>query len=194
MQYCRLLMGLVPERRAELVSYWMKCGHSLNSLNIFAPFLEKYARKVLDASHLWQLIGIIHAQELARVKEALHGRFSIIFDGTTRVCEAFAVVARFINDNGSIHQMLVAISMIDDQLVGITTTREIFKIMHVMVKLAVTDEESVAAFMRDRASANEVAMDRLSGDFPSSEDIKCLSHTLDHVGDRFKCDTDKVLG
>ena len=50
----------------------MKCGHSLNSLNIFAPFLEKYARKVPDASHLRQLIPIIHAQELARVKEALH--------------------------------------------------------------------------------------------------------------------------
>ena len=171
-------MGLVRERRAELVSYWMKCGHSLNSLNIFAPFLEKYARKVLDASHLWQLIPIIHAQELARVKEALHGRFfSIIFDGTTRVCEAFAVVARFVDDNGSIHQMLVAISMIDDQLVGITTTREIFKIMHVMVKLAVTDEESVAAFMRDRASANEVAMERLSGDFPSSEDKVPFTYT-----------------
>ena len=43
--------------------------------------------------------------------------------------------------------------------------------------------------MRDRASVNDVAMERLSGDFPSSEDIKCLSHTLDHVGDKFRCDT-----
>ena len=53
------------------------------------------------------------------------------------MCGAFVVVARFIDDNGSIHQILVAISMIDDQLVGITTAREIFTI--IMVKLAVTD-------------------------------------------------------
>ena len=32
-------------------------------------------------------------------------------------------------------------------------------------------------------------MDRLSGDFQCSEDIKCFSHTLDHVGDKFKCET-----
>ena len=43
--------------------------------------------------------------------------------------------------------------------------------------------------MRDRASVNDVAMDRLSGDFQCSEDIKCFPHTLDHVGDKFKCET-----
>ena len=47
----------------------MKCGLSLNSLNVFAPFLEKYAQRVPDASHLRQLIPIIQAQELERVKK-----------------------------------------------------------------------------------------------------------------------------
>ena len=62
------------------------------------PFLEKYAQKVPDASHLKQLIPIVQAQELERVKKALQGRsISIIFDGTTRVCEDFAVVARYID-------------------------------------------------------------------------------------------------
>ena len=92
--------------RIELVSWWMKCGLSLNSLNVFAPFLEKYAQRVPDASHLRQLIPIIHAQELERVKKALQGRsISIIFDGTTRVCEAFAVVARYIDEERNIRQM-----------------------------------------------------------------------------------------
>eukprot|EP00731_Ephydatia_muelleri_P007427 Em0003g1675a len=166
----------------------MKCGLSLNSLNVFAPFLEKYAQRVPDASHLRQLIPIIQAQELERVKKALQGRsISIIFDGTTRVCEAFAVVARYIDEESNIRQMLVAMSMIDDQLIGVTTAREIYKI--IMVKLGIEDEDNIAAFMRDRASVNDVAMDRLSGDFQCSEDIKCFSHTLDHVGDKFKCET-----
>ena len=75
----------------------------------------------------------------------------------------------------------------DDQLIGVTTAREIYKI--IMVKLGIEDEDNIAAFMRDRASVNDVAMDRLSGDFQCSEDIKCFSHTLDHVGDKFKCET-----
>ena len=79
---------------------------------------SSYAQRVPDTSHLKQLIPTIHAQELERVKKALQGRsISIIFDGTTRVCEAFAVVACYIDEASNIHQMFVAISMIDDQLI-----------------------------------------------------------------------------
>ena len=81
-------------------------------------------------------IPIIQAQELERVKKALQGRsISIIFDGTTRVCEAFAVVACYIDEESNIRRMLVAMSMIDDQLIGVTTAREIYKI--IMVKLGI---------------------------------------------------------
>ena len=78
--------------------------------------------------------------------------------------------------------------MIDDQLIGVTTAREIYKI--IMVKLGIGDEDTIAVCMRDRASVNDVAMDRLSRDFQCSEDIiQCFSHTLDHVGDKFKGET-----
>ena len=93
------------------------------------------------------------------------------------------MVARYIDEESNIHQMVLAISMIDDQLIGMTTAHEIYKI--IMVKLGILDEGTIAAFMRDRASVNDVAMDRLSRDFQCSEDIKCFSHTLDHVGNNF---------
>ena len=69
---------------------------------------------------------------------------SIIFDGTTRVCEAFAVVACYIDEQSDVRQMLVAISMIDDQLIEMTTAREIYKI--IMVKLGIVDEDTIAVF------------------------------------------------
>jgi hypothetical protein len=56
----------------ELVSWWMKCGLSLNSLNVFVPFLEKYAQRGPDASHLRQLTPIIQAQELESTSRKEH--------------------------------------------------------------------------------------------------------------------------
>ena len=40
--------------------------------------------------------------------------------------------------------------------------------------------------MRDMASINNVAMATLEVMYPFIVDIGCYSHTLDHVGDRFK--------
>ena len=70
--------------------------------------------------------------------------------------------------------------MIDDQNIGVTTAREIYKI--IMVKLGIQDEDTIAVLLRDRTSVNDVPMDRLSGDFQCSEDLKCFSHTLDRAG------------
>ena len=41
------------------------------------------------------------------------------------------------------------------------------------------------ACMRDRASANGVAMRTIKILFPNVLDIGCYSHTLDHIGDHF---------
>ena len=44
--------------------------------------------------------------------------------------------------------------------------------------------------MRDRASANNVAMQTLKIVYPSLvDDVGCFSHTIDHVGERFECPT-----
>ena len=45
------------------------------------------------------------------------------------------------------------------------------------------------AAMHDRASANTVAMTTIKVLYPNLLDIGCYSHTLDHVGERFKTPT-----
>jgi hypothetical protein len=66
--------------------------------------------------------------------------------------------------------MVLAISMIDDKLIGMTTAHEIYKI--IMVKL----KALWMTLMCDRASVNDVAMDQLSGDFQCSEDKVLFPH------------------
>ena len=44
---------------------------------------------------------------------------------------------------------------------------------------------SVLASMRDRTSTNNVALRTLKVLYPNIVDIGCLSHTIDHVGEKF---------
>ena len=45
------------------------------------------------------------------------------------------------------------------------------------------------AAMHDRASANGVAMTTIKVLYPNLLDVPCYSHTIDHVGERFKTPT-----
>ena len=52
----------------------------------------------------------------------------------------------------------------------------------------------VLAGMRDRASSNNVAMSTVNVIYPHMLDIGCYSHTIDHVGEKFKTPTLDMFG
>ena len=80
--------------------------------------LEEYGLSLTSSSNLTELLPFILQNELDCIKKEVNGRYvSVIFDGTTHVCEAMVVVLRFLNDNIEIQQrvtrlMLLAKSMI----------------------------------------------------------------------------------
>ncbi len=49
-----------------------------------------------------------------------------------------------------------------------------------------TENSEILAAMRDEASVNGVAMDVVKIIYPKIMDVRCFSHTLDLVGDKFK--------
>ena len=82
----------------DLVKNWMKCGFPFNTIERFKVFLQKYTRHFPDQSHLKQIIPVLQAAEMQDIKHAAGSKpFSVSFDGTTRVCESFAVVVRFLD-------------------------------------------------------------------------------------------------
>ena len=173
--------------RLDLASTWLKCGFSFYSLNKFAPFLERYTFKVPDQSHMKQYIPIIEAAELNEIKMEEKGRLlCVFFDGTTRVCEAFAVVLRFVLDDGTIVQRLVKISMIDDEMTGEMLAREI---INILLRLLQIEENNVLVFVKDRCPSNVKAARQLDVFFQNAEDVGCFAHTLDHIGEKFNCPT-----
>ena len=70
------------------------------------------------------MIPVVNAIEIKEIKDILEGQpLANIFDGTTRICEAFATLCRFLDEDLNPQHKLVTISLINDQLDGLTTAR-----------------------------------------------------------------------
>ena len=118
------------------------------SIQYFKDFLQKYTRHFPNQSHLKHIIPVLQAAEIQDIKHPAGSKpFSVSFDGTTRVCEAFAVVVRLLNQQFNPILMLLTILFIDDQLNGLTTATEIVRI--IFNRFGIEDSSRVAGFMRD---------------------------------------------
>ena len=86
--------------RVKVVSTMLRAGVPLGKIDLFRDLLEEHAYALTSATHLRQLIPFILQEELSRIrKEILHRPLSIIFDGTTHVCEAFVIILRYLTDD-----------------------------------------------------------------------------------------------
>ena len=111
------------------------------------------------------------------------GSKSVIFDGTTHVCEALVILLRFVDENLNIQQRVVRLMLLAKSLTGEELARQL--IVCLSTELGISSDMLLAS-MRDRASVNSAAMRTLSIVFPKVFDIGCFSHTLDHVGEHLK--------
>ena len=62
--------------------------------------MEENALRLTDTRHMSDLIPVLHSQEQDDIKSEVSNRsISVIFDGTTRLGEASAIVVRFVDDS-----------------------------------------------------------------------------------------------
>ena len=107
---------------------------------------------------------------------------SVIFDGTSRLGEALAIIIRFVDSSWSIQQRLIRFHLLAKSLSGEEIAREL--IATLLVQYSVLPDFLVAA-MRDCASSNNVAMCTIKIVYPLLLDIGCFAHTIDRVGEKF---------
>jgi hypothetical protein len=129
------------------------------------------------------LIPFVLKEEQQRIKQEISSKFvSVIFDGTSRLGEALAVVLRFIGIDWTIEQRLVRVQLLAKSLSGEEIAREIITILSTSYSI---ESSRLLACMRDRTSTNGVAVRTLAILYPNMLDVKCFSHTLDRVGEHF---------
>jgi hypothetical protein len=99
--------------RYELVETLLNAGIPLSKADIMRPFLEKYGHRLTSRSHLAEFMPLILRKEKDTVKAeiAANDDFPVIFDGSTRLGEALAIVVRFIYQ-WSVQQRLVKLEVL----------------------------------------------------------------------------------
>ena len=133
---------------------------------------------------MYDLVPFIVNEEVSRIKDEIRGKsLGIIFDGTTHVYEAFAIVVRFISDSRTIKQRLVKIQLLAKCLTGQEIAHELISVVSTQFGMGLN---SITAVMRDWASINKVALKTLKIAYPALLDVGCMSHTLNLVGENFK--------
>ena len=170
--------------RIRVTRTFLQAGVPMNKLPIFRSILEENGHRLSDKRFMLDLVPFLLEEEEKTLKGLIQDKhLGVIFDGTTRLGEALAVVVRFVSDDWELEQRLLRIQLLSKSLTGEEIASELIKILSVNYSIG---PAHLIAAMRDRASVNNVAMRTLKIVYPSIVDIGCFSHTIDLVGKHFK--------
>ena len=168
----------------KVVQTLLKAGIPLAKADCLRELLEEDSTTLTSASNLSKLLPFILHEEMAKLKSEVQGQpISIIFDGTTHVCEAMVIVLRFIDDQWSIQQRVGSFKLLAKSMSGEEVAQQIVSVISQELGIP---SSVVIAKSKDRASVNDVAMRTVKVVYSSILDIGCFSHTLDHVGERLR--------
>ena len=123
---------------------------------MFRDLLEENAARLTDKHGMYDYLPFILREEESCIRMEIDGHFvAVIFDGTSCVGEALAIILRFVDSDWSIHQRLVRVSMLAKSLTGEELARELISVLSVTYSIT---SNSLLAAMRDGASVNNVAI------------------------------------
>ena len=105
--------------QVKVVTAMLKAGVPLSKVDLFRDLLEEHSYALTSSTNLRQLTPFIHQEELSKIKqEILSQPLSIIFDGTTHVCEAFVVVLRYLTDDWELKQFVGQLKLLAKKMTG----------------------------------------------------------------------------
>jgi len=105
---------------------------------------------------------------------------SLLFDGTSRNGEVLAVVARFVEDDFTIRQLLIKVDLFRSTVNAITLA----KVIMTAVERADIKIGSIVAFSHDRAATNYAALEEVQQHMITlnAVSLPCFSHSLNLAG------------
>lgn len=169
----------VQEFRCATVESLMRCGIAITKLDDgLGRLLSRVGAKVVDSSDMRMYIPLVRQKELDKIKdEVAHESLCLIFDGTTRVGEALAVVVRYCTSHFEIKYRLIALSTAAKHMTGAELCGMLLRILVKRVGESALDLVLSAA--RDSCATNGAALRSLKlCAMPNVMDVMCFSHTL----------------
>ena len=114
---------------------------------------------------------------------AANNAFSAIFDGSTRLGEALAIIVRFIDKDWNIQQRLLKLEILAKSMNAEELGQRLIQCLAVEYGM---QPNHLLAAMRDGAPVNEAGLRQVMFFFPNILNVICFSHTIDNVGKHFE--------
>ena len=170
--------------RVKVLRTFLKSGVPISKIEDFRDLFEENGYRLADRKPMSDLIPFVLSEERRKIKTEIEGLpVAVIFDGTSRLGEALAVIVRFVDSSTlNIHQRLLKMQLLAKSLAGEEVARELLSVLSTEFGVI---SKNLFAVMHDRASVNSVAVRNMKVLYPLFMDIGCYSHTIDHVGDKF---------
>ena len=112
--------------RLKILKTFLRATVPLLKLGAFRDILEENSFQLTDHRHMSDLVPFIVTQEQADVKAEIAGKpVSVVFDGTTRLVEALAIVVRFVDNSFAIQQWLLRLQLLTKSMTGEEIAREL---------------------------------------------------------------------
>ena len=151
--------------RFELVESCLTAGIPLSKVDLIRPFLEKHGHHITSRSHLSEMIPTVLAKEKEKLKSKLSTAhsFSVIFDGSTRLGEALAIIVPLIDGNWNLQQRLIRFQILAKSLKNEELAQCLLEFFAVNFSIK---PAGLLAAMKDDAAVNEAALRQVKFYFP----------------------------
>ena len=171
-------------QRIEVVRSLLTAGIPLAKLDKIRHLRKSGTTHLTSVSYLAEYIAFIQEQEADLLKKELaeaHSTCSVIFDGSTCLSEALAILLRFVDQDWHLKQRLVRFHIVSAQQLARAL------ITCLSLKFNLSSDASMVAAIRDGAAVNGAALRSMKDVmYPKIVDLVCSAHTLDNVGNRFQ--------
>ena len=183
-----LLSSLEPDLllwRFNVVESFLAAGLPMTKIDELSGLLKQ---QVGPHTHLKAFIPKVEAYEFRRLRMEIAGqKVTVIFDGTTRLGEAIAVLLRWCpSDFSGIQMRLVTFATTEKHMDGRQLCAFVAKML---TKSCDVEIEDVVGGARDSCSTNGTAMRNIKLLMLNLQDFLCVSHTLSKVGEHINLPT-----
>ena len=171
--------------RYRVTETLLGAGIDLAKADNLRYLLGRSGSSVPSSTHLKAYVPKIEALEVDKIKEELQDEFICwIFDGTTRLGELVALVARWCSGDFYLKHRLVSLKTFKRNLNASQLRGHLTETILRRYQMALMNS---VQFSRDSAAINGAAVGTLaSNTFPATDDIKCFPHTLSHTGEHME--------
>ena len=105
--------------RIKVLRTFLEAGVPLGKVDVFRELLEENTFRLCDSSNLCELIPFVRKQEQDSLVEEIKGRLvSVVFDGTTHICEALVILLRYVDEQWNIKQRAIQLMLLAKSLSG----------------------------------------------------------------------------